>query len=68
MNHAVSSYLVTSGLIANADNEIVQLVEDMVISHITGNCLILVALPMTGIYTEYIRATNADVMYASRRH
>ncbi|KAF8921041.1 P-loop containing nucleoside triphosphate hydrolase protein [Mucidula mucida] len=41
------SFIDLPGLIANADNEIVQLVEDMVISHITGNCLILVALPMT---------------------
>ncbi|KAF9053960.1 hypothetical protein BDZ89DRAFT_1056513 [Hymenopellis radicata] len=41
------SFIDLPGLIANADNEIVQLVEDMVVSHITGNCLILVALPMT---------------------
>lgn len=43
-----SSYSTFIGLIANADNEIVQLVEEMVVSHIKGNCLILVALPMTG--------------------
>ena len=36
------------GIIANAEQEIVDLVEEMVISHIRGNCLILVALPMTG--------------------
>lgn len=36
------------GIIANADQEIVDLVEEMVVSHIRGNCLILVALPMTG--------------------
>lgn len=36
------------GLIQNAEPQIVQLVEDLVISHIRGNCLILVALPMTG--------------------
>ncbi|EPQ51165.1 hypothetical protein GLOTRDRAFT_141261 [Gloeophyllum trabeum ATCC 11539] len=31
----------------NAEPEIVKLVEDLVVSHIQGNCLILVALPMT---------------------
>ncbi|KIM82118.1 hypothetical protein PILCRDRAFT_485567 [Piloderma croceum F 1598] len=31
----------------NAEPEVVKLVEDLVISHIKGNCLILVALPMT---------------------
>jgi hypothetical protein len=36
------------GIIQNAEPEIVKLVEDMVISHISGNSLILVALPMTG--------------------
>ncbi|THU97629.1 hypothetical protein K435DRAFT_753802 [Dendrothele bispora CBS 962.96] len=35
------------GLIQNAEANTVQLVEDMVSSHIKGNCLILVALPMT---------------------
>ncbi|KAJ7629835.1 P-loop containing nucleoside triphosphate hydrolase protein [Mycena rosella] len=35
------------GIIQNAEAEIVQLVEEMVVSHIKGNCLILVALPMT---------------------
>ncbi len=33
----------------NADSNIVSLVEDLVVSHIKGNCLILVALPMTGM-------------------
>ena len=37
------------GLIQNAKAEDVQLVEDMVVSHIKGNCLILVALPVTGM-------------------
>ncbi|KAF8162470.1 P-loop containing nucleoside triphosphate hydrolase protein [Mycena galopus ATCC 62051] len=36
------------GIIANAEQEVVDLVEEMVVSHIRGNhCLILVALPMT---------------------
>ncbi|KAF5317462.1 hypothetical protein D9758_018043 [Tetrapyrgos nigripes] len=35
------------GLIQNAEADIVKLVEEMVSSHIKGNCLILVALPMT---------------------
>ncbi|KAI0072419.1 hypothetical protein K474DRAFT_398426 [Panus rudis PR-1116 ss-1] len=35
------------GIIQNADAEIVQLVEDMVLQHIRGNCLILVTLPMS---------------------
>ncbi|KAG6918468.1 hypothetical protein DXG01_014095 [Tephrocybe rancida] len=35
------------GLIQNAEPSTVKLVEDMVVSHIKGNCLILVALPMT---------------------
>ncbi|KAK7461117.1 hypothetical protein VKT23_009043 [Stygiomarasmius scandens] len=35
------------GLIQNAEPNTVRLVEDMVSSHIKGNCLILVALPMT---------------------
>ncbi|KAF8145095.1 P-loop containing nucleoside triphosphate hydrolase protein [Mycena galopus ATCC 62051] len=40
-------FLDLPGIIANAEQEIVDLVEDMVVSHIRGNCLILVALPMT---------------------
>lgn len=39
------------GIIQNAEPEIVKLVEDLVISHISGNCIILVALPMTGTVT-----------------
>lgn len=39
----------TLGLIQNEDHEVVSLVEDLVMSHIKKeNCLILVALPMTG--------------------
>ncbi|KAJ6614595.1 P-loop containing nucleoside triphosphate hydrolase protein [Mycena sp. CBHHK59/15] len=40
-------FLDLPGIIQNAEPEIVQLVEEMVVSHIRGNCLILVALPMT---------------------
>lgn len=42
-----------AGLIQNAEPDIVKLVEDMVVSHIQGECLILVALPMTGTRTNY---------------
>ncbi|KAL0571650.1 hypothetical protein V5O48_010308 [Marasmius crinis-equi] len=35
------------GIIQNADEETVSMVEKMVMSHIKGNCLILVAIPMT---------------------
>ncbi|KAJ7668026.1 P-loop containing nucleoside triphosphate hydrolase protein [Mycena rosella] len=40
-------FLDLPGIIQNAEPEVVQLVEEMVVSHIKGNCLILVALPMT---------------------
>ncbi|KAK6964722.1 hypothetical protein R3P38DRAFT_3157156 [Favolaschia claudopus] len=40
-------FLDLPGLIANADTEIINLVEEMVVSYIKGNSLILVALPMT---------------------
>ena len=36
------------GIVQNADQEIVQLVEDLVTSYVEGNCLILVTLPMSG--------------------
>ncbi|KAK0239883.1 P-loop containing nucleoside triphosphate hydrolase protein [Armillaria nabsnona] len=41
------SFIDLPGLIQNAESNIVSLVEDLVVSHIKGNCLILVALPMT---------------------
>ncbi|KAK0196410.1 P-loop containing nucleoside triphosphate hydrolase protein [Armillaria mellea] len=41
------SFIDLPGIIQNAETEIVKLVEDMVVSHIAGNSLILVALPMT---------------------
>lgn len=37
------------GIIQNADQDIVDLVENVVKFHIQGNCLILVALPMSGM-------------------
>ncbi|RDB17526.1 Interferon-induced GTP-binding protein Mx2 [Hypsizygus marmoreus] len=41
------SFIDLPGLIQNAEPKVVKLVEDMVVSHIKGNCLILVAVPMT---------------------
>ncbi|KAJ7223681.1 P-loop containing nucleoside triphosphate hydrolase protein [Mycena haematopus] len=40
-------FLDLPGIIANAEQDIINLVEEMVISHIQGNGIILVALPMT---------------------
>ncbi|KAH7928504.1 hypothetical protein BV22DRAFT_1192754 [Leucogyrophana mollusca] len=36
-----------AGIIQNAEKEVVNLVEELVVSHIKGNTIILVALPMT---------------------
>ncbi|KAJ8474633.1 hypothetical protein ONZ51_g7084 [Trametes cubensis] len=41
------SFVDLPGIVQNADDETVQLVEDMVTSHIKGNSLILVTLPMS---------------------
>ncbi|OSD00790.1 hypothetical protein PYCCODRAFT_1393152 [Trametes coccinea BRFM310] len=41
------SFVDLPGIVANADSEIVRLVEDLVTSYVEGNCLILVALPMS---------------------
>jgi len=41
------SFIDLPGIISNADEDIVELVKDLVVSHIKGKCLILVALPMT---------------------
>jgi hypothetical protein len=46
---ATGSDCLLVGLIQNAESEIVKLVEDMVLSHIERDCLILVTLPMTGL-------------------
>lgn len=43
------SFVDLPGIIQNAPKKMVKLVEDLVVSHIEGNCLILVALPMTGM-------------------
>ncbi|KAJ7449129.1 P-loop containing nucleoside triphosphate hydrolase protein [Mycena galericulata] len=40
-------FLDLPGIIQNAEPGVVQLLEEMVVSHIRGNCLILVALPMS---------------------
>ncbi|KAH7928503.1 hypothetical protein BV22DRAFT_199383 [Leucogyrophana mollusca] len=41
------SFIDLPGIIQNAEPDIVNLVEDLVVSHIKGNTIILVALPMT---------------------
>ncbi|KAI0820102.1 P-loop containing nucleoside triphosphate hydrolase protein [Trametes gibbosa] len=41
------SFVDLPGIVQNAEAEIVQLVEDLVTSYVQGNCLILVALPMS---------------------
>ena len=38
------------GIIQNADPETVKMVEDMVVNHIEGNCLILLTIPMSGMF------------------
>lgn len=43
------------GLVANAEPEVVNVVEDMVISRISGNALILVVIPMTGASSSEAR-------------
>ncbi|KAI0633205.1 P-loop containing nucleoside triphosphate hydrolase protein [Trametes polyzona] len=41
------SFVDLPGIVQNAEAEIVKLVEDLVTSYVQGNCLILVALPMS---------------------
>ncbi|KAI0698694.1 P-loop containing nucleoside triphosphate hydrolase protein [Earliella scabrosa] len=41
------SFVDLPGIVQNADQEVVQLVEDLVTSYVEGNCLILVTLPMS---------------------
>lgn len=48
--HLLTNSSLCTGIIQNADQEVVDLVEDVVKFHIRGNCLILVALPMSGAY------------------
>lgn len=45
----VAEVLPLPGIIQNAESSTVQLVEDLVLSHIKGNCLILVTCPMSGM-------------------
>ena len=40
----------TSGIIQNAAEETVKLVVDLVSHHIAGNCIILVTVPMSGMF------------------
>lgn len=42
--------MTVSGIIQNATLETVHMVEQLVSSHISGNCIILVTLPMSGTY------------------
>lgn len=58
-----------SGIIQNAEDDMIKLVEDLVVSHIKGNCLILVALPMTGTSCSTFRGdiqTNEHPQMISR--
>ncbi|EIW56258.1 uncharacterized protein TRAVEDRAFT_49098 [Trametes versicolor FP-101664 SS1] len=41
------SFVDLPGIVQNAEAEVVKLVEDLVTSYVEGNCLILVALPMS---------------------
>jgi hypothetical protein len=51
-----------TGLVQNAEADVVKFIEDLVISHIKRNCLILVALPMTGTPSFlYSINSNPDV-------
>ena len=40
--------IVYTGLIQNDSKDVVELVEDLVLSNIRGQCLILVTVPMSG--------------------
>lgn len=53
------------GIIQNAEPEVVRLVEDLVISHIKGNCLILVALPMTGTFVTGPSHTQTYMLHST---
>ena len=45
------------GIVQNAEDEVVRLVEDLVTAYVKGNCLILVALPMSG--EGFVRALTS---------
>ena len=55
------------GLIQNASSEVVSFIENMVTSHIKGNCIILVTLPMSGTCTV-VRLKLLLPTYDIRRH
>ena len=42
--------MVVPGIVQNADQDVVLLVEDLVKSYISGTSLILVTLPMSGLF------------------
>ncbi|KAI0650980.1 P-loop containing nucleoside triphosphate hydrolase protein [Trametes meyenii] len=46
------SFVDLPGIVQNAEADVVRLVEDLVTSYVGGNCLILVALPMSGVLTK----------------
>jgi hypothetical protein len=50
--------IIFSGIIQNADTTTVKLVENLVVSYIKGNCLILVALPMTGLPSKLFTSAH----------
>lgn len=54
------------GIIQNAESDTVQLVEDLVLSHIRGNCLILVTLPMSGTHPSVLQLTVSLFCYRNR--
>lgn len=43
-----------SGIVQNAPSETVKLVEDLVLSHISGNCIILWVVPMDGTESLFL--------------
>ncbi|KAG6848187.1 hypothetical protein H0H93_002553 [Arthromyces matolae] len=48
------SFVDLPGLIQNADPALIEFVEELIVRHIKGNCLILVALPMTGKFSALL--------------
>jgi hypothetical protein len=60
-----------AGIIQNAEPDIVKLVEDIVISNIKGNTIILVALPMTGPFMcidDFGELIRYQTISRTRRH
>ena len=54
------------GIVQNAEPEIVQLVEDLVTSHVQGNSLILVTLPMSGASAAVCPGFDGCMSYMAR--